>query len=86
MSLFIWDTGVNYRLYQNYLLIPLFSCYSILAFVEAFIFHDGAASNQRRPAPKAEKELNDRNIKKLNRLIAKMWQAVNLELPNIIVI
>ena len=47
-----------------------------LAFVEAFFFHDGAASNQRLPAPLAEKELtckDDRRIKKLNILIAKMW-------------
>ena len=44
----------------------------LVAFVEAF-FHNGAASNQRLPAPKAEKELNDRKIKKLNGLIAKMW-------------
>ena len=35
-------------------------------------FHDGAASNQRLPAPLAEKELNDRRIKKLNILIAKI--------------
>ena len=30
-----------------------------MAFVEAFFFHDGAASNQRLPIPIAEKELKD---------------------------
>ena len=45
----------------------------MLAFVEAFFFHNGAASNQRLRAPKVETELNDRKIKKLNRLIAKIW-------------
>ena len=59
MSLFIWDTGGSYLLYQIYLLIPLFSCNPILAFVEAFFFRDGAASNQRLPAPLAEKENQD---------------------------
>ena len=34
-------------------------------------FHNGGASNQRLPALKVEKELSDRKIKKLNRLIAK---------------
>ena len=29
-------------------------------------FRNGAASNQRLSAPKVEKELNDRKIKKLN--------------------
>ena len=37
-----------------------------------FVFHNGAASNQRLPAPKVEKKLNHRKIKKLNRLIAKI--------------
>ena len=53
----------NIWLYQIYLLIPLFSWIPILAFVEAFVCHDGATSNQRIPVPKAEKELNDRKIK-----------------------
>ena len=29
-----------------------------------FFFHNGAASNQRLPAPKVEKERNDRKVKK----------------------
>ena len=55
----IWDIGGNYLLYQIYLLIPLFSCNPILALVEAVFFHDVAASNQRLPAPLAEKENQD---------------------------
>ena len=54
---FILDIGGNYWLYQIYLFISLFSWNPILAFVEAVFFHDGAASNQRLTAPKAEKNL-----------------------------
>ena len=54
MSLFIWDTGGNYLLYQINSLIPLFSWNPILAFVEAFVF-----MMTRHPAPLAEKENQD---------------------------
>ena len=67
MSLFIWDTRGKLLVVSLYLAEILF-----LLLLKHF-FHIGAASNQLLLAPKVEKELNDRKIKKLNRLIAKIW-------------
>ena len=72
MSLFIWDTGEIIG-YIKFIYLSLYLAEILFWLLLKHFFHDGAASNQRHPASLAEKELNDRRIKKLNVLIAKMW-------------
>ena len=65
---------VIYLGYRGELLVISFYLAEILCWLLLkHFFHNSAASNQRIPAPKVETELNDRKIKKLNRLIAKIW-------------
>ena len=66
---------VIYLGYRGKLLVISLYLAEILCWLllKHFFFHNGAASNQRLPAPKVETELNDHKIKKLNRLIAKIW-------------
>ena len=66
---------VFYLGYRGKLLVISLYLAEILSWLllKHFFFHNGAASNKRLPAPKVEKELNDRKIKKLNRQIAKIW-------------
>ena len=72
MSLLIWDTGGIIG-FIKFIYLSLYLAEILFWLLLKHFFHDGAASNQRLPAPLAEKELNDRRIKKLNILIAKMW-------------
>ena len=66
---------VFYLRYRKKLLVISLYLAEILfgLLLKHFFFHNSAASNQRLPAPKVEKNLNDGKIKKLNRLIAKIW-------------
>ena len=72
MSLFIWDTGEIIG-YIKFIYLSFYIAEILFWLLLKHFFHDGLASNQGLPTPKAEKELNSRKIKKLNRLIAKMW-------------
>ena len=63
---------LRYR--KKLLVISLYLDEILFGFLLKHFFHNSAASNQRLPAPKVEKKnLNDGKIKKLNRLIAKIW-------------
>ena len=58
---------------EKVLVISLYLAEILVWLLLKHFFHNGAASNQRLPAPKVEKERNDRKVKKLKRLIAKIW-------------
>ena len=62
---------MGYR--EKLLVISLYLAEFLVWLLLKHFFYNGAAWNQRLPAPKVEKERNDRKIKKLNKLIAKIW-------------
>ena len=62
---------LRYR--EKLLVISLYLAEILFGLLLKHFFHNSAASNQRLPAPKVGKKLNDSKIKKLNRLIAKIW-------------
>ena len=62
---------LGYR--EKLLVISLYLAEILVWLLLKHFFHNGAALNQRLPAPKVEKERIDRKIKKLNSLIAKIW-------------
>ena len=60
MSLFIWDIGEIIG-YIKFIYLSLYLAEILFWLLLKQFFHDGAASNQRLTAPKAEKNLRSQN-------------------------